>query len=855
MKKVKRLFSEFQPEHYDLYLAPDADSLVFSGSVRVRGKRVGRPSKRITLHQKGLKITKALVKKYDKKRGEINIEVSRINCHDSFDEVRLHVNELLYPGDYEVYLEFSGRIIDQMHGIYPCYFKHGGKEKKLIATQFESHHAREAFPCVDEPEAKATFDLTLVTPVGETVIANTPAKDSSTKDGLVTTIFETTPRMSSYLLAFVFGEMVSVSGHTKNNVEVSCYGTPLAEGMLDYSLEAGIKSVEFFEDYFNVPYPLPKLDMVALPDFSSGAMENWGLITYRESVMLVDPEHTGIETRQLVNLVAAHEIAHQWFGNLVTMRWWDDLWLNESFADLMEYRAVDEIHPEWKVFEHFVSTETNMAMRRDALANVQPVRVDVSHPDEINSLFDPAIVYAKGGSILRMLMNYVGEDDFRKGLSNYFERHAYSNTSADDLWQALSSVSGKDIGAFMANWLTRPGYPVVDIDYQPGQDKLTLSQKRLVIGEDDSQTLWSVPLAANVRLDKEVLDSTSAELRVPPTDGVVLLNHEGGSYFVPHYLNADHLAKITAALKAGNVTTIDRLLLLISGSIMESALLSSTVDNLKLASALNHELEESVWSAIAGILGSARRLVALDEDSEADLNRLIAGLVSGPLDDVGWETVEADSAQRRRLRNLIIGMAAGAHVPEVINKGLEMYRSFAKPFDLPADVRGNVYFIGVRFGEQADFDKLLELYKTIDNADEKDEICSGLASTRDAGQIKQLLEFIKTDHVRAQDLPRWFAFLVRNAYAADQTWQWLVKNWGWVETKYGNDKSFDSFPRYAANAFSRADDLEKYKEFFEPKKSEAALTRIIELGIAEIEGRIKWRAANEEAVKKYLRKA
>jgi aminopeptidase N len=855
VKKVKRLFSEFKPTHYDLYLAPDRDNMTFDGTVKISGQRTGKPSQRITLHQKGLKVTAASVVKHDKKRGDLNVVIDRINCHESFDEVRLHANEMLYPGEYDIELEFSGKITDQMHGIYPCYFKHDGQDKKLIATQFESHHAREAFPCIDEPEAKATFDLSLLTPGGETVLANTPIKDQSKKDGKLLTSFETTPLMSTYLLAFVFGELVMDEGRTKSGVNVRSYGTPLAEGLLDYSVEAAVKSVEFFEDYFGVPYPLPKLDMVALPDFSSGAMENWGLITYRESVMWVHPANSGIETKQVVSLVVAHEISHQWFGNLVTMKWWDDLWLNESFANLMEYQAVDRIHPQWNIFEQFVNSEMNMAMRRDALPNVQPVRTEVHHPDEIGSLFDPAIVYAKGGNILRMLANYLGENDFRKGLSAYFKEHAYGNTTADDLWSALSQASGKNINELMINWLTKPGYPVVSVDYTPDKASLVLAQNRLVIGEADDDTVWSVPLAANAQLETPLLETKESSLKVQKASETLLLNHSGQSYFIPLYKNQQHLDSIVAALEQGRLDATDRLLLLMHGSILETAGLSSTLNNLQLAGALQDEEEEAVWSAIAGIIGSARRLIGLDEKSEEKLNGVIQELVARAVDLVGWETKANESAQTQRLRNLILGMAAGAQAPDVLARGQKLFADFKQPSDLAPDVRGTVYFVGARFGSDADFQKLLNLYKTIENADEKDEISSALTSSRQPEQIKELLGMITSVYVRLQDVPRWFAWMIRNKYAAGDSWQWLKDNWGWVVEKYGDDKSFDAFPRYSAMAFSTRDELATYKEFFESKRAEPSLTRTIDLGVEEIEGRIKWRERNESELKNWLKKS
>ena len=853
MKKVKRLAHEFRPEHYKLWLNPDREAKQFQGKVTISGRKVGKPSKRITLHQKGLKFAGAKLIKKDKKGNTSELVVSRLNCHSGFDEVRLHADEILYPGEYEIYLEFSGHITDAMHGIYPCRFRHNGKDKQLIATQFESHHAREAFPCIDEPEAKATFDLSLQTPAGETVLGNTPIKKQTTKDGLLTTVFETSPKMSTYLLAFAYGETVKVSSQTKAGVAVNCYGTPLAKGQLDFSLDVAIKSLEFFEDYFGVAYPLPKLDMIALPDFSSGAMENWGLVTYRESVMLIDPKVSGIETKQIAALVIAHELSHQWFGNLVTMKWWDDLWLNESFANLMEYRAVDEMFPKWNIFEQFVNTEMNMAMRRDALPNVQSVRTEVRHPDEIGSLFDPAIVYAKGGSILRMLMHYVGEEAFRKALANYFKKHAYSNTVADDLWAALSASSGKDISQFMNNWLTKPGYPVISVDHQPGSSQAQLEQERLVIGEDTSTITWSVPLAANCELDTPTLNSAKESFKLSAPIEPLLLNHEGQSYFVPRYINPEHFDSILESLKSGQISTIDRLLLLMHGSIMESAGLVATTDNLQLAAALKSEQDEPVWTAIAGVVASARRLVVTDEPSEADLNNFIKGLVGPAVKLVGWTRKPSDSAQTERLRNLILGMAAGAQEPLVLTRAKELFAKLSKPADLAPDIRGTVYFVGARHGKQADFDKLLKLYKDIDNADEKDEIASALISSRSPKQIDALLQLLTTEYVRLQDLPRWFAWLMRNQYATAATWDWLKNHWSWVEEKYGDDKSFDAFPRYAASAFSRPAELTAYTKFFEPKRADPALTRVVDLGIEEITGRIAWRKRNESAVKDWLK--
>ncbi len=289
-KSVRRLYEQFKPDNYHVMLDIDPQAMTFTGNVVITGKKTGRPSKRLTFHQKGLKVTQATIRRSDKK-GEKLYDVSRINAQKSYDEVRLHCDELLYPGEYNITVNFSGAISRNMEGIYPCFFEQDGSEQKLIATQFESHHAREAFPCIDEPEAKATFDLTLLTP-SETkaVLSNTPIKEQHTQDSRLSTQFETTPRMSTYLLAFVFGNLDYREATTKAGTAVRTYATADKVAHTDFALEVAVKCLDFYNEYFDIPYPLAKCDFIALPDFASGAMENWGCITFREQGLVVDPQ-------------------------------------------------------------------------------------------------------------------------------------------------------------------------------------------------------------------------------------------------------------------------------------------------------------------------------------------------------------------------------------------------------------------------------------------------------------------------------------------------------------------------------------------------------------------------------------
>jgi aminopeptidase N len=855
-KKVTRLFEQFQPENYDLKLDPDPESMKFSGTVTIRGQKVGRPSQRITFHQKGLKINFATITKHDKK-GDRELGLTRINNQDSFDEVRLHTEGMIYPGEYTVTMEFSGTITKPMNGIYPCIFKLDGVDKKLIATQFESHHAREALPCIDEPEAKATFDLTLISPAGKPAISNTPVKSESTTGDRLTTVFETTPRMSIYLLAFVFGEMTFAEATTKDDVLIRAYATPDKANLLDFGLQIAVRGLEFLSDYFELPYPLPKLDIVALPDFAVGAMENWGIMTFREQCMLADPGSSSIETKQLIAMVVSHELTHQWFGDLVTMKWWDDLWLNESFANMMEYRVVDELYPEWNIWEHFVAHETGSAKRRDSLADVQAIKSEVYHPDEINSLFDPSIVYAKGGTVLHMLMRYIGEDAFKTGLKAYFAKHAYGSTTADDLWEAMSASSQQDISAFMNGWLERPGFPLVDIDWIPGEGTLKLQQQRFLSDPAakvaDSQS-WQVPLAATRELNVPLLITKSGQSEVAATNTPLLFNHDGASYFVPRYTQATHLQQIRDGIKADEVSAIDRLLLLDNYAMLQRGGMSATTDLLELLQGYQDEANESVWGSMAVALGEARKLIEGDDLSDTHLDKLAQSLVTQTAAKLGWDDQPNDDAQTLRLRGLSISLAAGAKTPSVLKEGTRRFAAFTQPSDLAASTRTVVYFIGARYGTAADFQKLLSLYHATNNADEREEITSALCTTYDPDQIDVLIKMFKTDDIRNQDLMHWYVWLLRNRHACAATWKWVTTEWDWIMDEFSGEKTFGSFARYPGSTFTTEAEQAQFIEFFDPKKEIIAMTRDIVLAEQEIASRVAWRVRNEDTVKAWLKK-
>ena len=858
MKAAKRIYAELKPSHYDLELTPDASQLVFAGSVTIHLRKTARPSQRLTFHQHGLKIQSAVIIKKDKK-GDRHIPVMRINNQDTLDEVRLHTNEQIYSGEYVVTMNFSGVITKGMTGLHPCYFTLDSKRHTMLATQLESHYAREVFPCIDEPEAKATFDLTIVAPKDLTVLANTPVsrEKAVTDSSLVATTFERTPKMSTYLLAFVIGELQCKSTKTNRGTDVSVWAT-IAQPMesFDYALDIAKRSIEFFEDYFGVPYPLPKADHVAIPDVegSIAAMENWGLITYRESSILAYPGETSQATRENISIVITHETAHQWFGNLVTMKWWNDLWLNESFANMMEYRATDALFPEWHVWDEFIVHEGLNALRRDATAGVQAVKTIVRHPTDINTIFDPYIVYAKGGRLLYMLMNYIGEPAFRKGLSLYFKRHAFSNTDGDDLWNALSESSGIDVRTFMNQWLDRAGFPAIQVNQSA--NKLTLKQIHfLENGYADDGQVWPVPLFAdNARLPK-LLEKAEYSLRLPNDEYVLLNQHFMGHYLVA-YTGQEHRRHIEQLVAKQTLDIADRVVLLNSASMLAKAGEQTFADVLELLEAYENEQADVVWSVIAVIIGEARRFIDLDDRLEAAIKRLVKKLIAKEYARLGWEEKPGETTADQKLRATIIALGSYAGDAEIIDKITIAFNKYKKKrSSMPSELRSVVFSSVVREAIPDAREFLLEEHKTTSNSDLRDEITVGLAATKDEPFAKHLLSRLTDDsEVKAQDALHWFVYLLRNRFARSATWEWLTTHWSWVEATYGNSLSYDDFPRYAAGVCNTPEWAQKYNDFFGPKEHDPGLQRNIAIGKNEIATRVAWLQRDLSAVQKFFKR-
>ncbi len=842
-KKVTRLFEQFQPEHYQLHLNPDRDAMTFSGTVTIHGKKIGRPSSRITFHQKELKVTSAQIIKHEK-AGDKKIVISRINLQKSFDELRLHTTDVMYAGAYTITIEFSGLISRQMNGIYPCFFEHGGKKKKLIATQFESHHAREAFPCIDEPEAKATFELALSVPTGETVLSNTPVRTILDEGKHETHMFNTTPKMSTYLLAFVFGDLEYLSDKTKDGVEVRTYATPDNVKHTKFALSTAVKTLEFYNEYFDIPYPLAKCDFVALPDFASGAMENWGLITFREQALLVDPKNTSLHLKQYVANVVAHELTHQWFGNLVTMRWWTDLWLNESFASWMSWLAVDKQFPDWKVWTQFIVDEQGLAFKLDALENTHPIEVEVKHPDEIRTIFD-AISYEKGASVLLMLENYLGADDFRDGLRLYLKRHAYANTDTVDLWAALEEVSNKPVKEFMSAWTSQSGYPIVYADIT--SKKLMQERFYLNPAAKKETATWPIPLLPSIKLEPDTLNKTVDGIKY--SGGELLLNKDRTSFYRVVY-DPKHLENIAKQIKIGKISELDRLGILSDAFEAAKAGYSSTVDALKLLESYTQEDSSVVWDIISGGIGSIRTVMD-DDNIRNHLKPFVRKLSKVQFDRLGWEEKTGDTHFDRLLRPSILGLASYGEDPSVIKEARSRFDAMKMPEDIHPDIRSVVYGTIARTGNKKDFIKMLKMHDSSSNSEERVTLAVSLTGFEQPELINAALDKITTDSVRLQDAPYWIAYSFMNRHAKNETWKWLQNNWDWLVKNLGTDLSFFRMPIYAGRNYSDEKFIPEFKKFFEAHMS-PAFERPVKQAIETIEWQAAWKKRDLKAISKYL---
>lgn len=833
----KRLVEDFKPNNYHVYLDIDRQSKAIKGVTTIVGDA---RAQEIAINQKFLQVNRVQVADQD-------VPYSVDNDHETINIT------LPATGEIVVKVTYEAKLTDTMMGIYPSYYQVNGENKELIGTQFETTAARQAFPCVDEPAAKATFDLAIKfdEQPGETIIANTP--EERCENGIH--YFKRTVKMSTYLIAFAFGDMQKKVTETKSGVKVGVFATKAHQAKeLDFALEIAKRAIEFYEDFYQTPYPLEHSWQLALPDFSAGAMENWGLVTYREAYLLLDPDNTTLDNKQLVATVITHELAHQWFGDLVTMNWWDDLWLNESFANMMEYLSVDAIHPEWKIWEMFQTSEVPMALQRDATDGVQSVHVDVESPAEIDSIFDGAIVYAKGSRMLVMVRSLLGDDALRKGLKNYFASHEYGNAKGDDLWNALGEASGMQIGDIMHSWLNQPGYPVVSAKVVDGH--LKLHQQQFFIGQgQDRGRLWKIPLNANYDATPQIMSEADLDLG----DYHDLRNSNGQPFRLNVGNNSHFIVKydetlLNDILDHGQLDNIAQLQLLQDLRLLAEGRQVSYASLVPLLQRFSKSHSAIVNAALYQIANSLKRFVTPGTELEDNLRQLFDKISHDQVIRLGWQPQAGESNDDQLTRPYVLSASLYAKNRASVKAAHEFFSADNNFGDLPASVRPAILQNEVEnYGTPELYHQMMDVYQKTADPGLKKDLCFAITKfTNPEILAKVVNEFENTKLIKPQDLRAWYRGVLANPAGQQLAWDWLRNEWDWLEAKVGGDMEFATYITVTAGIFHTAGRLNEFKDFFNPKINTPGLTREIKMDIHVISSRVDLVESEKSSVNKAI---
>jgi tricorn protease interacting factor F2/3 len=763
---------QVSPINYQIEFEPNFDNFTFRGSEKIAIK-VSSPTNKITLHAAEIEIKQCSISWNNK------IIKTRAIVNEKTEEITLVLAQKI-NGNATISIDFIGQLNDKLVGFYRSKYKFNGKEKYLATTQFEAADARRAFPCWDEPEAKATFDVSLLVNKNHTAISNMPVISKRNIGKKTLYHFDTTPIMSTYLLYLAVGEFESISTKSgKTLIRVITTKGKISQGRL--SLEFTKQFLSYFEKYFKIAYPLPKLDMIAIPDFASGAMENWGAITFRETILLYDPKTSSTETKQHIAEVIAHEIAHQWFGNLVTMKWWNDLWLNESFATFMATKAVDALYPEWDFWDQFLISEMTGGLSLDSLKSSHPIDVPVKSPADVRQIFDE-ISYNKGGCVLMMLENFIGPDNFRKGLYSYLKKHEYANATTEDLWDSLGSASRQPVRQMMNTWVRQVGYPVIKVKAENSRLKLTQSRFLLESNGKSKTGKWIIPLSVRTK-DRTVTKLMKGPVTIPHKSGWFKVNDgQKGFYRVKYDNNA--LDELGIQVEDKTISNVDR------WSIhhdLVALCLSKQISFREYLDFVRHYENEDDYVVLSDIISSLNFFYILssgeafwDEIKEFNLdffNKIFVKL--------GWDKSEGERSTVALLRGQVISSLGRLKDKDIVKEAQARFANLLKTGKLEPDLRGPVYSVISWNGDASTYQKILSLYRKAPTQEEMVRLLSTLANFQDKKLLSKTLAFTLSKEVRTQNLFQPIARMVTNPQGKELVWPWIKQNWRGIVTRFG----------------------------------------------------------------------
>jgi len=889
------------PLHYNLELQPsfydglDPDQFSVTGLVEIY-LNCTHPTKVIILHSMNLTIDDAqtsveeltgVISMNSSEDEDTVIRVTSMEVDLDREFLKLHLDKDLKMGmGYRLRLAFSYLLGDKMTGLYRSSYVRDNRTRWLVTSHMEPTDARSVFPCFDEPALKSTFNVTLVRREGYTSLSNMPLVDTQTRaDGWYADVFLKSVKMSTYLLAFIVSDFEFVLGYTMSGSEFRVFSRGDAIRQTQYALQTGIRMHNFFENYFNVTYPLPKQDLIAIPDFSSGAMENWGLITFRETALLYDPQLSSAINKQRIAVVISHELGHQWFGNLVSPAWWDDLWLNEGFASYVEYLGVNHVEPSWNMMDMFLIEDLHRVLALDTLSTSHPIYIPVHNPDEIGEIFD-TITYSKGASIIRMMNAFLGEATFKAGLTRYLRRHQYANANHTDLWNALSEQSrldgsNIDVGSVMNTWVKQLGYPLVTVSRE-SDNQLTVSQAHFLIDRNLSGMLphsefnyrWKVPftytfgLAPNWNRPASFWmspDATSETLPVAvPASGSpnssydwILGNVGQFGYYRVNY-DLDNWIRLLNQLKTNHsaIPLSNRAQIIDDSLHIGRAGVIDQLIGLRVTQYLTSETKYVPWYTATRHFSFFRKMLektatfGLYQDYVQKLvrslyNRNVIGAPSS-----------GDSHTNRLLKSLSMSLACDYSYQPCINDTLRRYREWMNMPSrniIPTDIRSTVYCTAIQHGGRAEWDFAYRQYRSSNMAAEKDRLLHAMACSRVPWILSRYIH-IAWSNISKQDTLNTLAYISIGPLGNQLVWNYIISNWPTVKQRFaGSLFSINRLITYMSESFNTELELQKLFDFKRRYPDLGSITRSYNQAVERTRLNIDWMNANQAKIDQWLR--
>jgi puromycin-sensitive aminopeptidase len=781
-RKAHRLPTNVTPQRYQIRLTPDFTTWTFAGEETV-SLLVHEPVDRIIVNAAELEFGSITVNGTGGKA-----LVAAVALDGPNEQAIFTLPEPVPAGNYQLRIEFSGILNDKLHGFYRSTYKNAqGNDKPLASTQFESTDARRAFPCWDEPAFKAVFQSTLVIDQGLTAISNTRVVRETVLEGSgkKEVVFADSIKMSTYLVAFIVGEFERTEPVTADGVPLSVWAVPGKRHLAGFALQIGKASLEHFSAYYGIPYPGDKLDLIAIPDFASGAMENLGAITFRETALLVDAEKAARAELERVADVVSHENAHMWFGDLVTMKWWNGLWLNEAFATFMEMLAVDAWKPEWRRWDSFTISRA-AAMQVDGLKSTRPIEFPVEKPEEAAGMFD-VLTYEKGASVLRMLEQYLGDEPFRDGIRLYLKRHAYANAETTDLWDALEESSHEPVRALMDGWIFQAGFPLVSVSRDAGGIRLSQQIFRYLQDGAEQERSWHVPIflragtkGGEVRKTL-LLTDRERHVELPGAEWVVV--NAGGHGFYRVRYSADLMDALKQRLQSG-LSPVERFGLINDFWASNLAGLTPLSDYLSLVNLVRDENDINVWATVIGSSHHLKRI--LFERQCPVLEERLRAVMRPALERVGWTPKQGEPALVSQLRGDLLGAAGTvAEDKECQERARALYSQYEQDEDsVEANLLPALVAIVAHTGSHGEYEKFYGKFKSAKTPQEETRYLFALAAFRPMELIERTLKMTLSGEVRTQNSPYLMRSILLNKDAREKAWVFLKTHWEEMTRQY-----------------------------------------------------------------------